>query len=79
MMADESRSSFVARDAQPQPREIVIDHVPWRVYELASAFDRRATPSLIFESEDVVRRVRNYPVDWRRLSDAELFALSWRS
>lgn len=51
---------------------------PWLVYELASSFDRWATPSLVFESEGAVRRVRNYPLDWRQLSDGELFSPSWR-
>jgi hypothetical protein len=56
----------------------VVDHVPWWVYELpASPLDRRSTPSLVFESEGAMRRVRDYPLDWRSLSDEELVALSW--
>ena len=39
-------------------------------------FDRRNSSSLVFES-DTVRRVRNYPENWRDLRDDELFALSW--
>lgn len=52
------------------------DGQPWRVYELGEAgYDRRS--SLVFESDTTIRRVRNFPSDWRQLSDAELFALSW--
>jgi hypothetical protein len=52
--------------------------MPWLVYELpALPFDRRSTPSLVFESDSSVRRVRNYPADWRTLGDDDLFALSW--
>jgi len=31
---------------------------------------------LIFENDAVVRRVREFPVDWRTRSDADLYALS---
>jgi hypothetical protein len=34
--------------------------------------------SLVFESTDSARRVREYPENWRELSAAELEALSWR-
>jgi hypothetical protein len=51
--------------------------VRWLVREAEhSAFDRRATRSLIFESHDVVRRVREYPADWYALSDEVLYQLS---
>jgi hypothetical protein len=58
---------------------VVIDATgePWRVYELSGAlYDRR--DSLVFESSTAVRRVRNYPRDWRLLSDRELLALQAR-
>ena len=32
---------------------------------------------LIFASDMILRRVWTYPADWRRLSPAELVALSW--
>ena len=64
--------------ARQAARKIFVDNVPWVVYELPPApFDRRRAPSLVFETEDTVRRVRSFPDDWRSLSDAELFALSW--
>jgi hypothetical protein len=79
-MPDHSRSTDVRREAQKNARHLVVENVPWLVYELPpSDYDRRETPSLIFESEGAMRRVRNYPADWRTLSDAELFALSWSS
>lgn len=51
------------------------DHgVTWSVHE-----DHRCYvgPSLIFESDRIVRRVRNYPTTWEHLADADLIALSW--
>lgn len=51
----------------------------WRVYEVESGpYDRRSGPSLIFESDGVLRRVRDYPANWRELPDAELMEVSWR-
>ncbi len=43
------------------------------VYELPpSEYDRRQTNSLIFESASIMRRVRDYPPNWRDLRDPEL-------
>jgi len=50
----------------------------WLVYELLMPYDRRG-PTLVFESENIVRRVRSYPSNWRELPDMELFALSWHT
>jgi hypothetical protein len=70
----------VLREAQRTARPIFVNGVPWLVYELPPPpFDRRREPSLIFECEDVVRRVRQYPANWRELTDEDLFALSWCS
>jgi len=33
--------------------------------------------SLIFESEQTIHWVRNFPSAWRELSDEELLNLSW--
>jgi len=64
--------------AQRNARRLAIEGEMWLVYELPPpAFDRRSTPSLIFESNVSMRRVRNYPADWRTLSDEALTALSW--
>jgi hypothetical protein len=52
--------------------------VEWLVYELPPReLDRRSGSSLVFESQDVMRRVRDYPSNWRSLSDEELAAISW--
>jgi len=40
-------------------------------------YDRRTSSSLVFTSDDTMRRVRNYPASWIELSDAELIALSF--
>lgn len=57
---------------------IIVDHEEWRVYELAgNSYDRRASNTLIFESDGVMRRVRSFPENWRELSPAELLTLSW--
>ena len=57
-----------------------MDDVHWLVYELPAApFDRRSIPSLVFESEHTMRRVRTFPAHWRDLSQPELWALSWSS
>ncbi len=54
--------------------------VRWRVHEQAfSDYDRRRGVSLIFSSDNTVRRVRNYPANWMTLSDAELALLSWKA
>ena len=59
---------------------ITIDHEQWRIYELAPAsYDRRAGNTLVFETDGVMRRVRNFPGNWRELSPAALFALSWKA
>lgn len=77
MPEHESLASLV-REAQRTARQLVIGGVPWLVYELpATPFDRRSSASLIFESDAAVRRVRNYPTDWRSLPDEALLALSW--
>jgi hypothetical protein len=77
-MAHDIRPSEVVREAQRTARAIVADGVLWLVYELPpTAFDRRCTPSLVFESDGTVRRVREFPSDWRTFGDDDLFALSW--
>lgn len=74
----ESSSSSLLREAQRTARRLFVDGIPWLVYELPpGSLDRRSSPSLVFESDQNVRRVRSFPADWRALGDAELFALSW--
>ena len=79
-MADSPEHSSLLQEAQRTARKLYIDGVPWLVYEFPlSAYDRRHGPSLVFESELAVRRVRTYPSAWRQLSDTDLWALSWTS
>ena len=76
-MGDELPSSLL-RELQRTARRIPIEGTLWLVYELVpSEYDRRQSPSLIFESDMAVRRVRNYPANWRQLSDQDLLSLSW--
>jgi hypothetical protein len=77
-MAEHEGLADLLREAQRTARRLAVDGTPWLVYELpATPFDRRNSPSLVFETENTVRRVRDYPADWRSLSDDDLFALSW--
>ena len=57
-------------------RFLTMDGVRWTVRLLANTYDRRSRPDLVFESDYVVRRVRDYPENWRELPDEALFALS---
>lgn len=76
-MPDVPQSSRL-QEAQRAARRIMAEGVFWLVYELPpSHLDRRQSPSLVFESETTVRRVRDYPANWRALGDEELLALSW--
>ena len=77
-MAEHQPLASLLREAQRTARQIIVDGVLWLVYELpAMPFDRRSSTSLVFESDQAVRRVRDFPSDWRSLSDDELLALSW--
>lgn len=79
-MSDASRGAArVPIDERDERIFIDSEGVRWRVYEQPfSTYDRRGQ-SLIFISDAAVRRVREYPADWRALSDAELTTLSWRA
>lgn len=68
-------STHVA-DTSRSRRRFVVDGVAWSVRTAVNPYDRRTRPDLIFESDATVRRVRNYPSNWRELSDEALFALS---
>ena len=50
---------------------ITSDGMRWLVYELDLRAYRDGA-SLVFESENVVRRLRTFPAAWRELSDAKL-------
>ena len=75
VVVDEDSRRFGLRPGE-SPRRIVIDGNgrKWLVYEAALGYDRRFS-SLIFESDDIVRRFRDYPAEWATLSVAELVRL----
>ena len=51
----------------------------WYVYELPpTEYDRRTSPSLVFEGDGAFHCVRNFPPDWRQLDLAALRALRER-
>ena len=56
---------------------VVGDHADlWTVYELPPAnYERRRTATLIFESEFSMHRFRDYPTDWRSLSEGTLLRM----
>lgn len=64
----------VVPEGREHARRFEADGEVWLVYEVGPPYDRRG-PSLVFETERVVRRVRNYPEKWRHLSDEELLLL----
>jgi hypothetical protein len=51
----------------------------WRVREArVPPYDRRNGVVLLFESNEVLRIVRDYPANWHTLSNADLMQLSMR-
>jgi hypothetical protein len=59
--------------SRPGERRIVALNDEWCVYEFPSyGPDARANTCLIFESMKIVRRVREYPREWRHLPEQEL-------
>ena len=54
------------------------DGTRWTVGERVDGEESAKRMSLVFESTDSARRVREYPANWRELAPAELEALSWR-
>lgn len=82
-MSDSPDRRQAVRDGEETIMErTFVDHegVHWRVEEQAfSEYDRRRGLSLIFASDAAVRRVRDYPADWHRMSVDDLIALSWKA
>jgi hypothetical protein len=54
------------------------DGTHWSVGERSDGEGSAKRMSLVFESNDSARRVRDYPANWRDLAPPELEALSWR-
>jgi len=64
--ADERRRTFTDED-----------DVFWDVREVPNpSYDRRGGQCLLFESAHAFRRVRDYPADWFKLTEAQLIELS---
>ena len=82
-MADPTENgppAHAAHGAAPVRVFVDADGTRWQVSERPFAdYDRRRGLSLIFASDSVVRRVREYPANWFLLSDEELSALSWKA
>ena len=74
--ANDDDPEVVIRSSRAGGRWIRSLEEDWVVYELLMPYDRRG-PTLVFESENIVRRVRRYPENWRELTDEDLFRLSW--
>jgi hypothetical protein len=59
---------------------VVVDpttSTPWVVVEIRdAAYDRRGGRSLVFSTDGVMRRVRNFPANWYELSDSDLLEVS---
>ena len=73
------RPSVAPEQHELPRRRIYIAGEPWLVREVrAPAFDRRGGTHLVFESADVMRRVRDFPADWITLRDEDIYALSLR-
>jgi hypothetical protein len=65
----------VPASARGPERLFVVEGQQWLAYEAADRFTN--TTTLIFIGPGTARRVREYPVNWRELSDIELYSLSW--
>ncbi len=62
--------------SSPRERELFAEEHWWIVREIpAPEFDRLGGNHLLFQADGVMRRVRVFPHDWDRLSDAALYAL----
>lgn len=48
----------------------------WQVFEMVSAYDRRSSPVLVFTTEGLARRVRNYPPNWHDLPEEQLATIA---
>lgn len=78
MTSDSARETGLGNS---EPRVIVGDDGrAWIVREVGPGiYDRRASTSLVFWSDDeIMRRVRVFPEHWRELTDSELYALTLR-
>lgn len=74
---DQPTNTSAAQSVETRTRVLWLDGVRWIVRETDQpTLDRRAGRSLIFESDEIVRRLRKHPADWFALSDDALCRLS---
>jgi hypothetical protein len=57
-------------------RPLVIDDLPWKVFEYVDDREHQARVSLMFSCDSSWRRLRAFPPDWRDLDDGMLTELS---
>ena len=77
MSESENATASPAADTSPDAgkRQFIIGGELWFVHEHSTSGNDTA---LVFESPNTARRVRDYPRNWRDLSDQELYSLSWK-
>lgn len=81
--AAQRADATAADDLDPRPVRFVQQRGDACVYWTVVEVDARAVPGahgarcLVFSREDCIRRVWDYPADWRSLDSAALSALSW--
>ena len=78
MVSQDNASDTHRESTSPSPARVLrAGGHEWHVREaLYSPADRRTGTCLIFDAESVIRRVRDFPADWRTLPDAELYSIS---
>ena len=73
----ESSDPFFVTEIPSDARQIHVEGSVWWVYEDLRTDAPFHGPALLFKGDRIGRRVREYPKDWRDLSDEALYALSW--
>lgn len=72
-----AKDEILPQPATRKVRHLVADGLRWEVREVqAPQFDRRGGTHLLFDGEQVMRRLRVFPADWASLSDDALYALT---
>ena len=80
-MADDNRDESnsggpLTKELCDAEREIVVESDVWIVYEMPPKANGDSSPSLVFSSTKIVRRVRHFPGNWRELTDSALYETS---
>ena len=73
---DKDRTSFIEVLATREVTDPATG-IRWLIHEVRDVrYDRRAARSLIFTSDEAMRRVRTYPDDWMTLDVVALLRVS---